>query len=311
MIEAYKNILEANSILLVTHINPDGDTISSALTLYPHLKRLGKKVYLYCKDKDLPIKYNFLYGFDKFRDSLPNKFDLVIVLDAGDITRTALKDINTPIINIDHHKSNTNFGTFNIVDPSKPSTTLVLYDFFVKNGVKIAKDMAYAIYTGLVSDSDFFSYRGVDSEVFKIASYLVSRGVEPSLVAQNLKQRDSLAKLRLTEYFYKSIELKSKGRVAIGEVTKSDFLNSGATISDSDHLVNIIISLATVNLAIFLRQIDEKRYKFSLRSKGSFDVSLLAKKFGGGGHINASGFVGTKDDIEKIIKIYEVEVGNV
>ncbi len=307
MREAYKKILEANSIVLITHINPDGDTISSALALYPHLKRLGKKVYLYNKEKELPIRYDFLQNFKKFRDTLPARYDLAIVLDAGDFKRTGLKSLDAPIINIDHHKSNTNFGDFNIVDSSKPSTTLVLYDFLVKNDVKIARDIAQSIYTGLVSDSEFFSYRRVDSEVFKVASHLVSAGAKPDVVARNLRQRDSLAKLRLTEFFYKSIELKVQGKVAIGKVTKSDFLNSGAMSSDSDHLVNIIISLATVNLAIFLRQIDDDKYKISLRSKGEVDVSLIAKEFGGGGHVNAAGFVGKEEDVEKIIKKYEVE----
>ena len=307
MKEAYKKILEANSIVLITHINPDGDTISSALALYPHLKRLGKKVYLYNKEKELPIRYDFLANFKKFRDVLPSRYDLAIVLDAGDFKRIGVESLDAPIINIDHHKSNTNFGDFNIVDFSKPSTTLVLYDFLVKNEVQIARDIAQAIYTGLVSDSDFFSYRGVDSEVFKVASHLVSCGAKPDVVATNLKERDSLAKLRLTEFFYKSIELKSNAKVAIGEVTNNDFLTSGAMISDSDHLVNIIISLSTVNLAIFLRQIDKQRYKFSLRSKGEFDVSLISKEFGGGGHKNAAGFVGKKDHVEKIIKKYEVE----
>ncbi len=308
MIAAYKKILEANSIVLVTHINPDGDTISSALALYPHLQRLKKKVYLYNKEKELPRKYDFLPNFKRFKDYLPKKYDLVIVLDASDIKRCGVERFEAPIINIDHHRSNTNFGSFNIVNPKRASTTLVVYDFLVKNGIKIAKDIALAIYTGLVSDSNFFQNRGIDSEVFEIASKLVKTGIDPEVVAKNLKQRDSLAKLRLTQRFLNTIELKQNATVAIGEVKKEDFLITGASVSDSDELVNIIISLATVNLAIFLREIDKDRYKFSLRSKGELDVSRLAQEFGGGGHKSAAGFVGEKEDLKKILKRVEQNV---
>ena len=306
MQEAYKKIQEANSIVLITHINPDGDTISSALALYPLLKRMGKKVYLYNKEKILPRRFDFLPNFNKFRDFLPNRFDLAIILDAGDFKRTGLEKIDSPIINIDHHKSNTMFGDFNIVLES-PSTTLVVYDFLVANGVKISRDIAECIYTGLVSDSNFFMHRGVDESVFLKSAHLVRAGANPTKIATNLKERDSLAKLRLTEFFIRSIELKKYGRVGFGIVTKEDFEKSGADVSDTDELINIIISLATVNLAIFLRELDDGRYKFSLRSKGELDVSKIALSFGGGGHKNASGFVGKYEDVEKIIESVEVE----
>ncbi len=308
MLETYKKILESNSIVLVTHINPDGDTISSALALYAHLQRLGKKVYLYNKDKALPQNYDFLPNFKKFRDFLPMKFDLIIALDAGDFKRLGLdKSIKVPIINIDHHKSNTMFGDFNIVDCLRPSASLVVYDFLVANNIKISRDVANCIYTGLVSDTEFFLYGEVDAKVFEVTAKLVQAGAKPSFVAQNLKERDSLAKLRLTQYFLESIELVHYAKIGIGVVTKSDFERTGATISDSEHLVNIIISLSTVKLALFLREIDDGKFKFSLRSKGSLDVSSIALEFGGGGHLNAAGFIGKKDDLQKIIEKVEIK----
>ena len=308
MQKAYKKIQEANSIVLITHINPDGDTISSALALYLHLKRMGKKVYLYNKEKTLPRRFDFLPDFSKFRDALPNRYDLAIVLDASDFKRTGLEKIDAPIINIDHHKSNTMFGDFNIVLQS-PSATLVVYDFLVANDIKISRDIAQCLYTGLVTDSGFFMYRGIDESVFIKTAHLVRSGANPTMIVTNLKERNSLAKLRLTEFFIRSIELKKYGRVGVGIVTKEDFEKSGANVSETDELINIIISLATVNLAIFLRELDDGRFKFSLRSKGELDVSKIALKFGGGGHKNGAGFIGNFDDIEKILESIEVENG--
>ena len=301
MQEIWQKLKEANSIVLATHTNPDGDTISSALAMYIVLKRMGKKVSLYNKEKDLPIKFDFLPNFSKFKTILPPKYDLLVALDSGDFKRLGLEVCDAPIINIDHHKSNQNFGTYNIVHPNRPSASLVVYDFLVANDELISRDVATCIYTGLASDSGFFQHRGVDEEVFSIASTLVQKGANPALVAKNLNQRNSLAKLRLTELFLRSIELKNQAKIAIGTVTKEDFLKSGADKSDSDELVNILISLSTVKFAIFLREVEKNLYKFSLRSKDDFDVSLIAIKFSGGGHKNAAGFTANLEVLEQIL----------
>ncbi len=306
MIEAYQKIKEAKSIVLATHLNPDGDTLSSALALYPVLKRMGKKVYLYNHDKELPLRYDFLPNFERFKSVLPARYDLLISLDSADFQRLGIESVESDIINIDHHKSNTNYGKYNIVNPDRPSASLVVYDFLVANGELVSRDVASCIYTGLVSDSDFFIHRGIDKEVFLIASDLVAKGADPVKVGENLKERDSLAKLRLTEVFLKSVELKKDASVGIGVVTQSDFLKTGASKSDSDHLVNILISLATVKLALFLRELEDGDFKFSLRSKGELDVSKIALKYGGGGHRNAAGFTGKKELIYKIIEGIEL-----
>ena len=302
MTKAYKKIIESKNIVLVTHINPDGDTISTALALYIVLKRMGKKVHLYNQSDDLPIRFDFLPNFERFKTILPKSYDLLISLDSADFKRLGIEKVKCPIINIDHHKSNTNYGDYNIVDPKRPSASLVLYDFLVANSELISRDVATCIYTGLASDTDFFIHRGVDKDVFKIASVLVEKGADPVKVGENLRERDSLAKLRLTELFLKSIELKKDASIGVGIVTQSDFLKSGALKSDSDHLVNILISLATVKLALFLRELEDGNYKFSLRSKGDLDVSKIALKYGGGGHQNAAGFTGKLELLDKIIE---------
>jgi len=302
MKNAYQKIKNSSSIVLVTHINPDGDTISSALAMYAVLKRMGKKVHLYNKSTDLPIRFDFLPNFKRFKTTLPQKYDLLIALDSADFGRLGISEVETPIINIDHHKSNTMYGEYNIVDAKRPSASLVVYDFLVANDELISRDIATCIYTGLASDTEFFINRGVDKDVFKVASILVERGADPIKVGENLKQRDSLAKLRLTELFLKSIELKKDASIGVGVVTQSDFLKSGALESDSDNLVNILISLATVKLALFLRELEDGNYKFSLRSKGEFDVSKIALKYGGGGHQNAAGFTAKYELLDEIIE---------
>ena len=309
MHKAWKLIEDSTSIVLVTHINPDADTICSALALYPILKQMSKKVTLFNQEKELPLKYDFLPNYKKFRSHLPSHYDLVIALDSGDMKRLGVEKFDAKIINIDHHKSNTNFGDINIVDSTKPSCTLVVYDFLQSANIHDRRDVATCIYTGLVSDSDFFSYRGVDEQTFLTASSLVRAGANPKLISNNLKERDSLAKIRLTALFLDTIELKKDATIAVGTVSFKDFKKSGATKSDSEHLINILISLATVRLAIFMREQEDGKFKFSLRSKGDLDVSSVAISFGGGGHKNASGFSADTDIVDEIIS--KVSIKNV
>jgi phosphoesterase RecJ-like protein len=308
MVKAWQVIKESRSILLATHIDPDGDTISSALSIYPLLKDMGKKVTLLNIQKELPIKYDFLPNFKKFRSKLPSFYDLVITFDSADITRLGF-DFNAKIINIDHHKSNTNYGDINIIDETKISCTMVVYDLLKANKISLRRDVATCLYTGLVSDSDFFKYRGVDENTFVTASHLVKAGADPTTIATSLQRRDSLAKMRLTSIFINNIKLKENGTIGVGIVTTDDLKCSGATVSDSDHLVNMLISLSTVKLAIFAREELDETYKFSLRSKGSIDVSIIARSYGGGGHKFEAGFGSKLDVIDDIIK--KVDIGDV
>lgn len=307
MQEAWKLIEDSKSIVLLTHQNPDADTLCSALAIYPILKDMGKKVTLFNIESELPLKYDFLPNYKKFRSKMPSHYDLSIVFDSGDLKRLGFDSFKSKIINIDHHKSNTNYGDINIVDSSKPSCTLVVFDFLLANGIKMRRDVATCIYTGLVSDSDFFSYRGVDEQTFLTTASLVKVGANPQLISTNLKERDSLAKVRLTALFLDTLELKKDATIAVGRVVLEDFKNSGATTSDSEHLVNILISLSTVRLAIFIREQKDGKFKFSLRSKGDLDVSTIATFYGGGGHKNAAGFTEKLDILDEIISKVDIE----
>jgi phosphoesterase RecJ-like protein len=114
--------------------------------------------------------------------------------------------------------------------------------------------------------------------------------------------RNSLAKTRLTALFINSIELLNDATIAVGTITQEDLKKTGALKSDSEHLVDILRNLATVELAIMILEAKNGTFKISLRSKKHFDVSTIAQSFGGGGHKRASGFESTEPKIETIIK---------
>ena len=299
--QVWELIEKSHYITLISHINPDGDTLGGMLSFYPTLKKMGKNVSLFNASKEISNKYDFLPNFHKIKNKFPAKCDLLISFDCGSFDRLAIEKENFKIINIDHHKSNTNYGHINVIDEKSASATLIALEILEEKNNNITKDEAICLYTGLVEDTGFFMFSNTDKKAFDCASKLLSFGVDPIVVAQNLKMRNSLAKTRLTALFINSIELLKDAKAAVGYVKQEDLKKSGALISDAAHLVDILRNLATVEIAIFIIQLKDKSYKISLRSK-KLDVSFIAQSFGGGGHKKAAGFEYEGKNITKLIE---------
>jgi phosphoesterase RecJ-like protein len=298
--QAWDKIKNADNIVLVSHINPDGDALGSELSMYPILKKMGKNVKVFNATKPLPQYLDFLPNFEKVTNKLPSKIDLMISFDCGSFDRLGIEEKPPFLINIDHHISNTNYGDINIIDPQAASTSQVIFEMLKENGVDIDKDSATCIYTALVTDTGSFQYESVNEKVFAIASELVKYGAKPDYVAKMLFQRDRLSRLRLLAKAYETIELCCDGKVAFVEVTKEMMEITGAIKDDTDTIVNSVRAIASVEVACMLRE-DDEGIKISLRSKNYADVSKVAVKYGGGGHIRAAGAtIEGEFDFEKV-----------
>jgi len=306
--EAWEKIISSNNIVLISHINPDGDALGSSLSLYPILKRLKKNVKVFNVTKPLPMYLDFLPNFDKVTNTLPKNIDLMISFDCGSFDRLGIEERPKFLINIDHHISNTKYGDINIIDPDAASTSQVVFNMLKANNVEIDKDSATCIYTALVTDTGSFQYESVNDKVFSMASELVKSGVKPDFVAKMLFQRDRLSRLRLLAKAYDTIELYCDGKVAFVEVTKEMMEITGAIKDDTDTIVNSVRNIASVEVACMLRE-DEDGIKISLRSKNYADVSKIATKYGGGGHIRAAGAT-LKDefDFKKVKKMLKEDL---
>ncbi len=299
--EAWNLISKSRHIVLISHINPDGDALGSSLALYPLLKDMGKKVTVVNMTTPLPLRYDFLPNYDKIRSSLPEKFDLLISFDCGSFDRLGITEVNIPILNIDHHITNTRYGDINLIDTAMPSASSVLLQLLKGNGITLRRDVATCIYTALAEDTGFFSYENVDQKTFEIAAELIAAKADPSLIARQLKERNSLAKLRLEALTIEKLQLINYAMVGYAILNLDDFQKTGALRSDSDACVDLIRSLATVELAILLIE-ETGGYKISLRSKDKVDVSAIALVLGGGGHKRAAGFTVEHKNVEKIVK---------
>ncbi len=279
-------------ILLASHENPDPDTIGSACALYLFLRKLGKDVKLGCKD---PVPY-FLDFLPASRDfiKLPTdeEFDLCVVVDAAHKGRLGVPVKAKRFMRIDHHKGGEFYGEPDLIDVEAPATAAVVH-YLLSNWKPelIDKDIATCLYTGLVGDTGFFTNSNTDAEVLKLASLLAEKyGVDPHLVAVNIKERNPLGRLKLLSKVLDTLELHSGGKIASMYVLKEWLDETGTSYEDTEGFVNYARGIEGVDVALFVvERPEEGVWKISLRSKEKTDVSVVCEKFGGGGHKYAAG----------------------
>jgi phosphoesterase RecJ-like protein len=293
--------LDARYILILTHINPDVDTISSALALSNFLSENKKKHKVFNKSNQIPTNIDFLTNYSKITHILPKFFDLIIYMDCGDINRVGEKfDKNIPTISFDHHQSNDYFAKYNFVDVEKASTAEVLFEFFEKNKMNISKNTAECFYAGIYDDSLAFSSPRVNKSTFDKISQLLETDMNPNYVAEQLTRRDSLAKYRIIPKVLDSLELHLEGKVASIFLKEEWLKETGAGMADCDDALDMVLNIKIVTIAIFIRIVNQKT-RISLRSKNGVHVDEIAHQFDGGGHIMAAGCKHKSTDLNVIL----------
>lgn len=306
MIEKFLELLEKyDKITVLTHRSPDGDTLGTGLGVYGFLKNAGKQVEICNIDGVLPKRLDFLPHFAKIKNRIDFNNSLIITCDSGSIDLLGFDLSFRTIVNIDHHKSNTNYGTLNIVDSTCVSASMVAYKL-LKNNFEMTKDIATCFYVALVTDTQNFVTLNIDKKVFRVASELSSLGIDLEEVNRNLIQRKSLSSLRVLSATLDTLELYDDARVASMVVHRDILEKAGATDGDTVGIIDYGIALTTVKIAILV--IEFKDYvKVSFRSDGA-DVSSLAVHFGGGGHLMSSGFRSRELDINLLLEKIKKEI---
>ncbi len=289
------------NITILTHINPDADTIGTGLGIFNLLvKDRTKRIEIVNASNALPKYLDFLFGFAKIKYKMDFEDSLIISCDCGSLDRLGFNLDGREIINIDHHESNEYYGDINIVKPEYASASLVAYELF-KELYTIDENSASCFYTGLLSDTRYFTTSSVNNEVFKVATELVGLGAKADYIAYNFTQRKSLSSLRILQKALSRLELHFDAKVATLFVTQDDVLEAGATMSDMEGIVDYAKSLVTVEIGVMAIEMRDE-IRVSLRSKGT-DISTLASEFGGGGHKVAAGFTVSKSDLQETIDI--------
>lgn len=282
---------DSDNNYILGHVNADGDCIGSTLALALSLDKIGIKTKILLKD--IPSTYNYLPITEWLVDKKPDKIDLLIALDCGDLTRLgdfqSLADIAKTIINIDHHISNTKFGHYNFVKASASSTCEIIYDM-IEDKDLIDVDIAKALYTGIIYDTGVFKHSNTTENTHKIAGKLITYDFDFTEIINKLFYYKSLIGLKAQSKAIENIQLFSNDRIIITYLTRNEIQALNATKKHTESIVQMLNEVENVECSVFIYETDLNEHKISLRSKGLIDVCSIAKRFGGGGHKKASGF---------------------
>ena len=282
-----------NTFLITAHVRLDGDALGSELALWSVLRALGKRAVVYNQDK-IPDVYAFLPGAAEIVHALNDvaAFDAAFILDCSDLDRVGdeaerIKYVKE-IVNIDHHVSNTYFSKVSLVDVDASSTGEILHRIIAKLGVSLTPEIATNLYTAILTDTGAFRYSNTKSDTLRVAAELVEAGADPRRVAENIYETKPLAQIRLLKDALNTLEIHDEGTVGFVVVTQKMLEATGALPEYTDGIVDLARSVKGVEVAAFFQEMAPRYYKVSLRSKGQINVEKVARKFGGGGHINAA-----------------------
>lgn len=301
-------INKANTISICSHISPDGDAIGSSTGLYLMLKEMGKEVYL-IKNDDFPSNLRFVYKEDYYTDTTPFETDLFILTDVAHHDRIGIgkeyKELAKDSLVIDHHRTEGGYCDKNLIVSSMSSTCQLITDLALANGLNISKETATYLYLGMLTDTYRFQYEYSNADTLRTAAELLDRGANKSLLHLELYESLDVDYLLLQAEVIQSAKRFKEDKFIIASLTNEQLDRYGLDHDQTEGLVSIIKSIQGIELACLVKEHDVNDQKVSFRSKEEIDVAELAKEFGGGGHIRASGCTLLMSNKEAFDKVYE------
>ena len=305
-LEIRDKILESDNIVVVSHVNPDGDAIGSGLALTLGLRKIGKKVRFILQDK-YPDNISYLKdlkSIEQYDETKEYDFNLVICVDGATDDRLGDAKVllkNRFVINFDHHISNTMYGDLYCVTEIS-STSELIYKFLKFCGIEIDIDMAEALYTGLVNDTGNFTHNNVTTETFEMASELKRVGIDNSKIVREFFNTKTLAAIKLLGKAMYDMEYNEEKKLVYYFMSRAELDRFNGRKEDTEGIVERLIVLKEAEVSLFLREDKVGVIKGSMRSKHDVDVNEIASIFNGGGHRKAAGFT-SELPAEEIIKI--------
>jgi bifunctional oligoribonuclease and PAP phosphatase NrnA len=303
--QVLNELREGEKFLLTTHENPDGDALGSLVAMNETLGSLGKDTVMFLSAEEFPLPYEYRdLPLGSVSHSLPEDAEerTIVFLDCGNLDRMPVSFLgrdDAHIVNIDHHHDNTRFGTANLVVDGASCTAEIIWELLPDLGVELTPELAEALYIGLVTDTGKFQYENTTSTSHRMAAELLEHGVDVHNIFRRLYENVPFAKLKLLARMLSRVERHDGGRLTLSYLLRGDYEETGADENYSEGLVDHIRALeGTVVAALVREQLKEGRegvMKVSLRaSADEVDVSVIARKEGGGGHRQAAGFSTTR-----------------
>jgi phosphoesterase RecJ-like protein len=291
--ETIAELHRARRIAIVSHRDPDPDTIGSAIALGLALESMGKRVTLHSAD-GVPEAQRFLPRADTIvTDAPPSDVDLIVTVDFGSLERAKFalpKGIR--VVNIDHHASNDRFGDINYVDVSSPACAEIVSRIIDALGVAWTPDMATAALVGIMTDTGSFQFPSTNGAVLERAARLREAGADLQAITYNIFRNKRFEALRLWGHAFARMRREQDGALVWTEIGPRDFEDAGALDEDISGLVEQIARSHGMRVALLFNQQRDGMVKISCRTSAwapAVDAAALMSKYGGGGHVRAAG----------------------
>lgn len=305
MVEFMKQIVQAEKIAIGGHVRPDGDCIGSCLALSQYLKKKypEKIVDVYLEQPSQVFSY--LKGFDEIRTEASDEiYDVFLSLDSSSVDRLdfaqGMFEKAKRTLCIDHHISNTYYAGNTLLQPELSSTSELIYEMlfaYEKEGgmtedeftAFLGKDIAAAVYTGIVHDTGVFKFSNTSGRTLRIAAQLINTGIPFSdIIDQSFYQKTYKQTQILGRCLMESIRVM-EGKVVFSAITQDAMRFYDAKSEDLNGIIDQLRVIKGVEVAILMHEKSTQEFKVSMRSNGAVDVQKVAVYFGGGGHVRAAG----------------------
>jgi phosphoesterase RecJ-like protein len=286
---------DARNVGVASHIRPDADALGSTIAFALWLRDCGKEVTAY-NEEGSTSKFHYLpcHEIVSLPPSTPQKFDVFVALDTSVKNRlgTVNKAIapSTPILNIDHHISNENYGDVNYIDPSAPATGQILLEFFQHVGARVSAEMATNLFAAISTDTGSFQYAGTNERTFAAASHLIGCGVDVPGLSRAIYDSQPRRRFELLRHALNTAEFHCDDRIATFSLPMDLVERLKVLPEDNEGIIDHLRSIEGVEAAVFFEELPEGKVRVSARSKfPRIDVCKVCKKFEGGGHPMAAG----------------------
>jgi phosphoesterase RecJ-like protein len=316
--KAVEIIAAADEVALACHISPDGDALGSMLGVGLALRAAGRRVVASFGDRRfvVPRLLSFLPGQDLLvePERYPAEPAVMITFDAATRDRLGLLAANASrsdrLIVVDHHPSNSGFGTLDLIDPSASATAMLAEELIRRLGVPLDRDIATCLYTGLVTDTGSFRHSCTTPDAHAMAGRLIATGVRTEEIARRLWDRAPFGYLKVLGAVLGRVELEpgaaGGGGLVWTFVTRADREAHGLPYDEIEGIIDVIRRADEAEVAVVLKEDDDGSWQVSTRSKGGVDVSRVCAELGGGGHARAAGFTSPEPVAETMRRLRSV-----
>ena len=288
-----KAIKKYSTFLISSHIDLEGDALGSELALASLLRKLGKRAWI-VNASPTPLNYKFLPGIKSISHNLTGPMpEAAFIIDCSNKQRvgrvsTLIKD-NLPVINIDHHMGNKNFGRINWVDTRASSTGEMIFHLFKLTQTKLTKADALNIYTAMLTDTGSFRHYNTQDATHQICSGLLKFGIRPAKIYSQIYENNSARDVQIVGKIICRMNFAANNRIAWISIAQAQSKKIKNKPEILDKIIDLAKSINTVLVVLIFSQKDKRFVKLSMRSKSPINVQKIARGFGGGGHKFASG----------------------